>query len=257
MSALKEVYNYREMIFMLVRRDLRGKYKRSVLGFAWTFVNPLLQLLVYTLVFSVVMRAGIEKYYLFLFVALIPWMAMATSVTRGAVSITGETNLVTKIHFPRQVLPITAVTTSFVNMLLCMIVVLVVCLFSIGLNFSVLWYLIPIVLIEYILALGIAFIVSSLTVYFRDLEHILGIFTMAWQFLSPVMYSAEMVPESLRGLFMLNPMTPVLIAYRDILYYKTAPQMTTMASSLAMGILFLVMGWLLFGKLEKRFAEEL
>ena len=76
MKRLREVYNYREMIFMLVRRDLRVRYKRSVLGFAWTFINPLLQLLVYTLVFSVVMRAGVDKYYLFLFVALIPWIAM-------------------------------------------------------------------------------------------------------------------------------------------------------------------------------------
>ena len=257
MSVLKDVFDYREMIIMLVRRDLRGKYRRSVLGFAWMFINPQLQLLVYTLGFSVVMRAGIEKYYLFLFVALIPWIAMSTSVTKGAISITGESNLVTKIRFPRQVLPITAVTTSFVNMLLCMLVVLVVCAFSIGLRISILWYLIPIILIEYILALGIAFIVSSLTVYLRDLEPILGIFTMAWQFLSPVMYSAEMVPESLRGLFMLNPMTPVLIAYRDILYYKTAPQMGTMLSSLGMGIFFLILGWIIFGKLERHFAEEL
>jgi len=257
MKTLREIYNYREMIFMLVRRDLRGKYKGSVLGFAWTFINPLLQLAVYTMVFSVVMRVNKENYSVFLFVALIPWLAMANSVTGGSTCVIGQQNLVTKIHFPRQVLPITTVTTQFVNMLLCMIVVLVVCFFSIGLNFAVLWYLIPVILVEYALAMGIAFLVSGLTVYFRDLEHILGIFVMAWQFLSPVMYEVDMVPENLRGVFSMNPMTPVLTAYRQILYDKTAPDLSTMAAALGMALFFLVIGWFVFERLDRHFAEEM
>ena len=257
MKTLREIYNYREMIFMLVRRDLRGKYKGSVLGFAWTFINPLLQLAVYTMVFSVVMRVNKENYSVFLFVALIPWLAMANSVTGGSTCVIGQQNLVTKIHFPRQVLPITTVTTQFVNMLLCMIVVLVVCFFSIGLNFAVLWYLIPVILVEYALAMGIAFLVSGLTVYFRDLEHILGIFVMAWQFLSPVMYEVDMVPENLRGVFSMNPMTPVLTAYRQILYDKTAPDLSTMAAALGMALFFLIIGWFVFERLDRHFAEEM
>ncbi len=257
MKRLREVYNYREMIIMLVRRDLRVRYKRSVLGFAWTFINPLLQLLVYTLVFSVVMRAGVDKYYLFLFVALIPWIAMASSVANGSTCITTQSNLVTKIYFPREVLPITAVTTNFVNMALCMIVVLAVCALSVGLNLRVLWYLIPTYCIEYILALGIALLVSCLTVYFRDLEHILTIFTMAWQFASPVMYSTQMVPERYRFIFLFNPMSSILSAFRDVLYFRVAPKMSTMLLSLAAGVFFLLLGWFVFGRLEKRFAEEL
>ena len=257
MKALKEIYEYRSMIQMLVRRDLRGKYKGSVLGFAWTFINPLLQLAVYTMVFSVVMRSGIDRYAIFLFVALIPWLAMANSVTGGATCVIGQQNLVSKIHFPRQVLPITTVVTCFVNMLLCMIVVLIVCAFTVGLNLAVLWYLIPVILVEFILALGIAFLVSGLTVYFRDLEHILSIFVMAWQFLSPVMYSVDMVPEQYRVLFMINPMTSVITAYRQILYYKTAPDLSTMLTALGMGLLFLIIGWFAFLRLERHFAEEM
>lgn len=256
-KTLRELYDYRNMIYMLVRKDLRGRYKGSALGFLWTFLNPLLQLAVYTLVFSTVMRAGISNYYLFLFVALIPWLAMANSVNGGATCILSQQNLVTKIHFPRQVLPIAAVTTSFVNMLLCMIVVLVVCAFGVGLNLAILWYLIPTMLIEYILALGLAFLVSCLTVYFRDLEHIIGIFVMAWQFLSPVMYGIDMVPEKVYHIFMLNPMTAVILSYRDILFYKTAPHLNTMLLALGMGIFFLVVGWFVFAKLERHFAEEL
>lgn len=257
MEKLKEVMDYREMIIMLVRRELRGRYKGSVFGFAWTFINPLLQLAVYTMVFSVVVRMNVEKYYLFLFVALIPWLAMSTSTTGGSICITSQASLVTKIHFPRQVLPIATVTTNFVNMVLCMIIVLVVCVITVGINAFALIYLLPVIVIEYILALGIAFIVSGVTVYFRDMEHILGIFVMAWQFLSPIMYSIDMVPEEIRGLFMLNPMTSLIIAYRDILYYKQIPQLSTLSLAFFMGIVFLVVGWILFDKLEKGFAEEM
>ena len=257
MKLMKELYAYREMIYMLVRRDLRGRYKGSALGFLWTFLNPLLQLSVYTVVFSVIMRSGIERYYLFLFVALIPWLFMATSVQGGATCVLGQQALVTKIYFPRQVLPISYVTTCFVNMLLCFLVVFAVFGLTIGLNLKALIYLIPTMAIEYILALGIALIVSGVTVYFRDMEHILGIVVMAWQFLSPVMYPVEWVPEELQGVFLLNPMTAIIVAYRDVLYYKRPPDMSTMLMALGMGMLFLVIGWCIFEKLQRHFAEEL
>jgi len=256
-KSVKEVINYREMIKMMVHRDLRGRYKASVLGFAWTFVNPFLQLLVYTLVFSVILRSNIEKYYIFLFVALIPWLGMSGSVISSSTCIIHQPALITKIYFPRRVLPLAAVTTNIINMLLCMIVVLIVCFFGIGLEFRYLWYLIPAVLVEYILALGIGLIVSGLTVYVRDLEHIISIFVMLWQFMTPIMYPVDMIPERFRTVFMLNPMAPVVSTFRDILYYRRAPELSTMMSALVMGVVFLLVGWTLFGKLEKRFAEEL
>ena len=112
-------------------------------------------------------------------------------------------------------------------------------------------------LVEYLLALGIAFVTSAATVYLRDLEHILVIVAMAWQFLTPVMYSIEMVPERIRPVFLLNPMSSVIIAYRDILYYKEVPHLNTLVLAMALGIGFLAVGWFLFGRMEKHFAEEL
>ena len=256
-KKIKEIYGYREMIWMLVRRDLRGRYKSSVLGFLWTFLNPLLQLGVYTIVFSVIMRNNIEKYYLFLFVGLIPWMFFSTSVQGGTTCVLAQKDMVTKIHFPRQVLPIAHVTTCFVNMLLCFVVVLTVCAFGLGLNLAVLPFLIPIMLTEYLLALGLCFIVSGATVFFRDLEHIMGILVMLWQFLTPVMYSVEQVPEEIRGIFMINPMTSIIMCYRDILYYKQVPQLSNLLLALGLGLLFLLLGWFLFDKLQRHFAEEL
>ena len=262
MKRLKEIYEYRQMIFRLVRKELRGRYKGSALGVFWTFLNPLLQLIVYTMVFSVIMRSGIEQYYLFLFVALVPWIFFSASLTGGATSILGSADMIKKIYFPREVMPIAYVTSAFVNMVLSFLVVFAVLLVTgYGVNPVALLYLPVIMLVEYLLGLGIALLTSALTVFFRDLAYILGIVAMAWQFLTPVMYSQDMVeealPASLLRLWNLNPMTPVINAYRDILYYKTIPQLDTLAAAVVLGVVILVIGEVVFVKLQKGFAEEL
>ena len=127
---LKELYAYRQMIFSLVKKDLRGRYKGSVLGFMWTFINPLLQMGVYTLVFSIILRNDIDKYYLFLFVALVPWIFFSASLTGGADSVLASKDMLKKIYFPREVLPISYYTGAFVNMLLSFVVIFGVIIFT-------------------------------------------------------------------------------------------------------------------------------
>lgn len=246
------------MIFSLVKKDLRGRYKGSVLGFLWTFINPLLQLVVYTIVFSFILKTNIERYYLYLFVALIPWIFFSSSITVGSASIVAQKDLIKKIYFPRMVIPISYVTSSFVNMLLCFIVIFAVIIVSgAGINFLALLTLPVIMLVEYILALGMAMLTSAITVYFRDLEHILGIVTMAWMYMTPIMYDKSIVPENLMPIFNLNPMTHVIECYRAVLYGKKIPDLTTLLSAAGLGILILIVGILVFNKLQKRFAEEL
>ena len=258
MNTFKELYAYRQMIFSLVKKDLRGRYKGSVLGFLWTFINPLLQLVVYTIVFSFILKTNIERYYLYLFVALIPWIFFSSSITVGSASIVAQKDLIKKIYFPRMVIPISYVTSSFVNMLLCFIVIFAVIIVSgAGINFLALLTLPVIMLVEYILALGMAMLTSAITVYFRDLEHILGIVTMAWMYMTPIMYDKSIVPENLMPIFNLNPMTHVIERYRAVLYEKKIPDLTTLLSAAGLGILILIVGILVFNKLQKRFAEEL
>lgn len=258
MKLINELYAYREMIFSLVRRDLNGRYKGSALGFLWTFINPLLQLAVYTMVFSVILRSGIDDYYLFLFVALIPWIFFSTSLTGGASCIWSQKEMVKKIYFPREVLPIAFVTSQFINMLLSFLVIFVVLIVSgKGINPIALLYLPVIMIVEYILALSVAMISSALTVYLRDVEYILGIVTMAWQFLTPIMYAVDMVPEEFKTVFYLNPMTPIIVAYRDILYYKKNPELGTLIQAWGLGLILLVVGIVVFSKLKRHFAEEL
>jgi len=258
MKLFRELYNYREMIYSLVRRDLRGRYKGSILGFLWTFLNPLLQLAVYTFVFSVILDSNIEKYYLFLFVGLVPWIFFSTSLTGGSACIWTQKEMVKKIYFPREVLPIAYVTSQFINMLLSMVIIfIVVIIFGNGLNPESLLFLPIVMLVEYILALGITMLTSAATVYIRDLQYILGIITMAWQFMSPVMYSVDRIPENLLRFYYLNPMTSVIIAYRDILFYKKNPDISTLLIAIISGIVFLVIGTFSFRHLQKHFAEEL
>lgn len=246
------------MIYSLVRKELRGRYKGSVLGFLWTFINPLMQLLVYTFVFSIVMPNNIERFYMYLFVGLIPWLFFSGSLTGGAASIVNQKDMVKKIYFPREVMPISYVTTNFVNMLLCFVVIFAVVFVSgIGVNPVALLYLPIVMAVEYVMCLGGAMLTSALTVYFRDLEYILGIVTMAWMYFTPVVYSIEMVPERLRPIMGLNPMTPVIVCYRDILYSKQIPHVSTLTSGLLLGLVVLFIGYRVFQKLQRGFAEEL
>lgn len=259
MSIFKELYQYREMIRSMINRELKGRYKGSALGILWSFLNPLLQLLVYTVVFSFIMRNGIEDYYLFLIVALIPWIFFSSSVTIGASCIRAQKEMVNKIYFPREILPIASVTSQLVNMFYAFLVIFAILLVSgKGFNFSALLYLPLIILIEYLFTLGFTFLISALTVYFRDLEYIVGILVMAWQFLSPVMYGMDMVPGGIfRKMYMLNPMMPIVTNYREILYYKIEPDGRLLAEGALYALAFLLVGFGIFRKLQKRFSEVL
>lgn len=246
------------MIVSLVRKDLRGRYKGSVLGFLWTFVNPLLQLIVYSIVFSIIVKMGIDNFSMFLFVALVPWIFFSSCITSGSTVILQQQDLVKKIFFPREVLPVAYVTSSFINMLFSFIVIFVaIIVTNHGMNPAALLFLPLIMLIEYILALGFSFVASAITVYFRDLEHILNNLSMAWMYLTPILYTQEMVPEQYKPLFNLNPMTPIIIAYRDILFYKRIPSLNTLIGASITGVVSLILGFILFNKLKKGFAEEM
>lgn len=255
---IKNLYEYREMVRSLIKRDLKGRYKNSALGFLWTFLNPLFQLIIYTFVFSVIMPMNIENYYIHLFVALVPWIFTSSCMTGGARVIIDQQDMVKKIYFPREILPISFTTSQFVNMLLSMLVILVVVLFSgHGVNFLTLLYLPLVMAVHYLFCLGIVMICSAITVYLRDMEMILGVISFAWMYLTPVIYSENMVPEKYRTLYYLNPMTPIIVAYRKILYYKESPEVIQLLQVGLVGIVGVLAGILIFKRLQRRFVEEL
>lgn len=245
------------MLKNLVKKDLRTRYKGSVLGFLWTFVNPLLQLVVFTIVFSTVMRINIDKFYMFLFVALLPWIFFSTSVQVSAGTIIANKDLVKKIYFPKAVLPLSVVTSGLMNLLFSFVIVFIVLIISkIGITINII-YLPLVIFVEYLITLGISLLVSSLNVYFRDLEHILGVLLMGWFYFTPIIYPVEMIPKSYLKLFFLNPITPIIISFRDILYYGKAPDFVMLGLTLLIGLFTVIFGYNVFKILQKNFAEEI
>ena len=257
-QRIKSIYVYRDMICSLVRRELRGRYKGSILGFLWTYINPLCQVVVYSAVFSVIFRVNIEKFYLYLIIGMMPWTFFHTSIQGGTTCIRAQADMVKKIYFPREVIPISYVTSAFVNMVLSFVIVFMAVLVSgFGFYWKGLLFLPIIMFFEYLLALGIAFVISAATVYFRDLEQIISVVMMAWIYVTPIMYTIDYVPEQYRFLVVLNPMTPIVEVYHQILYYRMVPTTNYLLLDGTTGCLVFVAGFFLFAVLERNFAEEM
>lgn len=254
-----KVYEYREMLKNNVRKELRARYKGSVLGFFWTFLNPLLQLIVYSIVFSTIMKITIPNYSytLFLFVGLVPWTFLSASVQQSTTIITANSNLIKKVYFPRIILPLTTTMTNLVNMLLTFVIVFIALIFFKS-RFSVWYVYLPvIIIIETIFTLAVTLFLSSMTVYFRDLEHIVGIVLMAWLYLTPVIYPAEYIPSSIIKIFKMNPMFLIIESYRDILMFNRQPETFGLLYVLMLSGILLVVGYIIFDRLQRRFAEEI
>lgn len=257
MKLLKNLYNYRELLKTNVKKDIGGKYKNSFLGVLWSFINPLLQIAVYAFVFQIIMRSNIENYAVYLCCALVPWQYFSSVVLRGAATIIDNGNIIKKVYFPREILPISIVTSEGINFLISTIIILgFVIVSGIGISINIFWYFL-ILIIQYIISLGISFIVSSLSVYFRDLLHLLGVFMQLLFYATPIVYSVENVPAGFRWLLKINPMSYLIEEYRAIFYDKVPPNFQSLGIALLMGIALCVIGYFVFRKLEKGFAEEI
>ncbi len=258
MEHLKEIYEYRDMISSLVHRELRGKYEKSVLGFLWSFLSPMFQIVIYDIVFTRVFSNNMPNFYIFLMTGLLPWTFFSDALGNGCCAIIHNAEMVKKIYFPREVLVISNTTAKVVNMLLSFIVMAVFLIVS-GVGFSIHIVLLPVVvLIQYVLALGCAFIVSSITVYLRDLEYVIYVILMAWIWATPIMYDLQNVNDPVfRKLIHYNPMTPIIVSYHDILYNHAWPNTADIVIPAIASIIILIFGYFLFGKLNRRFVEEL
>lgn len=257
MRLFKDLYQYRELLKNNIKKEIRGKYKGAWLGVLWSYLNPLLMLVVYSVVFSKIMRIQIPNYTMFLFTALIPWTFFTTTVSQGAFSVVSNGSILKKVYFPREIIPISIVTSNVITFLISCIIMLFF-IFVTGLGVS--WYILlfPIILIsQYVLLMGITFILSSVTVYIRDLEHIITVLLMVMFYGTPIVYSMDMVPASMKAILIINPMTPIINSYRDILFYKQMPNMLQLGGIIVISLVVLVFGLFIFKKLQRNFAEEL
>lgn len=256
-KVFKNLYNYRELLKTNVKKEIRGKYKNSFLGVLWSFLNPLLQIAVYAIVFPLILRNTQENYVIFLCCGLIPWTFFSTAISRSAFTMVENGNILKKVYFPREILPISVVTSEAVNFLISTIIILAFVLFS-GLGITKYIVLYPIVfLAQYLLLLAISFVVSSICVYVRDLQHFIGIFLQLLFYATPIVYAADTIPTEFAWILKLNPMTYVINGYRDIFYNQTMPDINSLLLLIGGVIIAIVIGYLIFNKLQKGFAEQL
>lgn len=251
------IIEYRELIRILTVSDLKMKYQSSVLGFAWSLLNPLLMMLVLYVVFSNVFKANQDNFALYLLIGIVSWRFLANGTSSSMTAIVGKPSLVTKIYIPRQILVLSTVLSSFISSLLEFLV-LGALLIAFGVKFSFNMALFPVVhLIYLVLVYGLSLALAALYVYYRDLNQIWEVLLQLGFFLSPVVYPLTTVPEKYMSLYMLNPVTVIMQTYRESMLYAQTPSMVSIIFVLISALLILALGAAVFKRLERRFAEEL
>ncbi|MCL5256548.1 MAG: ABC transporter permease [Chloroflexi bacterium] len=258
-----ELFQYRELVKNLVIRDLKVRYKSSVLGFFWSLLNPLLMMVVFYVVFTVLMPRGIPNFPLFILSALLPWNFFANSVTGSLRSIVDNANVIKKVNFPHEVLPISVVLANLVNFLLSL-PILVILMIAFRAPFT-LWllYLPVIIAIEVVFLVGLAITLSCLNVFFRDTQVIVEVMLMAWFFFTPIFYRMEDLAQTWNGLdvrrlmYIANPMASITESFRLIFYSGAPPDPSFLFRTFVTSCAVLAIGYLVFLRAGRSFVEEL
>ena len=265
MSRLSELTGSRELMVNLTLRELRGKYKRSFLGWTWSLLNPLATMLIFTVVFRYFLKvtippgdpSGMNAFAFYLLCGLLPWNFLSNGITGSMGALLGNSNLIKKVYFPREIL-VAANVASWVVALAIEMGALAVALIIAG-NFVLPW-LVPViglVALQTVFVVGLGLLLSVLNVFFRDIQHFVGIFLQIWFYATPIVYPLDVVPERVRFVYGLNPMVRFAEAYRDCLYDLRLPPLLDIVYLGAVAGLTFAVGMYVFSRLEPKLAEEL
>ena len=269
-ARLRELWDYRELIRNLVERDLKVRYKNSALGIAWSWLNPLLMMLVLTIVFTVLAaRNSQPAYHVSVLIGILAWNFFSASVIGATGSIVNNAHLIKKVYFPRAVLPVSVVVSNMINFVIALPVFFALAWLSgvplSGQAWLAVW-LPVVVLVQVIFTVGIGLILSTVNVFYRDAQIVMEVVMLAWFFLTPIVYPIDVVPETAallgtsldlrRLVFIANPMASIISAYRDVLYYGRfiGPDFFLRTMVTAIGVL--IVGYAVFDRYARRFAEE-
>ena len=272
-AKVEELLDYRYLLRNLVKRDLKARYKNSLFGILWSLLNPLAMMLVFTLLFSVMGRDGTRQYAIFVLVGLIPWNFFSGSLISGTTSVVGNSSLVKKVYFPRELLPLSSLLSNLVNFSIAfMVLVVFLYAFGLGLTIHALW--VPAILItQIIFTLGLVLLLGGLNVFYRDVLMILEVVVLAWFFLTPVFYSLELFGDTatLFGITFnpaqvmrwINPMASIIDGYRTVLWgtYDSAGPVSMnpafLLRTFVTAVVVLVFGYFVFNRLDHKFGERL
>jgi lipopolysaccharide transport system permease protein len=254
---LGELWEYRELIYFLIWRDIKVRYKQTAIGAAWVIVQPLLTMLIFTIIFGKLIRVPSEglPYSVFVYTALVPWSYFSEAVSRGGVSLVANTNLVSKVYFPRLVVPISAVVTPVIDFVLSFFILLgLITWFNIRPTWAIVT--LPVFLLfTMVTALSVSLWFSAANVRYRDVGYTIPFLVQVWMFASPIVYPISIIPGKWRLLYSLNPLVGVVEGFRWALLGKESPNFWAMGISAASLILLLAGGTIYFKRMERSFAD--
>ncbi len=260
-NGLVELWQQRHLLGLMVKRDCLGRYKGSLLGLLWPLINPVGHLLLYTFLFSVVLKVkfgtsgSTSNFALYLMAGLLPWGAFAEALARSSTVILEHPNLVKRVVFPLQILPLVTVLSALVTEAIAFIILLAgVLLYNHGLPASLL-YLPLIIISQILLTAGISWFVASLSVYIRDIRHLMALGLSAWMYGTPIVYPATALPEKIQFILWLNPMAGIVMDYRRVVLEGLAPDWQHYGAYTAMAVIVCIIGFKFFEATKKSFAD--
>ncbi|MDH5476770.1 MAG: ABC transporter permease [Nitrospinota bacterium] len=252
------VYKHRELISNLVAKDLKARYRGSIMGMAWTFLNPLLTLSVYALVFSRYQRIEVQNYAVFMFAGLLPWIWFSSSLLEGVNSITGAGALITKSMFPAEILPMVKIISNLFNYIFSLPLLFgFIIWFDVDITLSILW--LPFLMLGQLLfTTGLVYFVASINVRFRDVQHVLANLMLLWFFLCPIIYPKSAIPAELKlYTYTINPMAHLAVGYQDIFINGRTPDLFAISMVMLAGTVCMILGIRQFEHGRETFAEEI
>jgi lipopolysaccharide transport system permease protein len=254
---LRSVWQYRELLVFLVWRDVKVRYKQAIIGAGWAIFQPLISMLLFTLIFSYLAKLPSDgiPYPLFAYAGLLPWNFIAQATSRSGTSLVGESHLISKVYFPRLIIPLAAAATPAVDLLFALVVIVPLMLwYGVTPGWHILFF--PFfILMALLAALAVSLWFSALHVKFRDVGHIIPFFVQFWMFASPVVYPVSMIPEQWRTLYSLNPVVGVVEGFRWTLLGQDPPSIETMIPSLSIVLVLFISGVVYFKRMERTFAD--
>jgi len=256
-NHLQELYKYRQLIWTIAWGDFKARYKNSILGYFWSLLEPLVMLVILYVVFTNLMKVQVEYYQLFLLLGIIMWNFFVKATNIGLNAITGKPYLVQKVYFPRDILVISGCITALLQTFFeSLIFIAFMVAFWVPISWNVL-YLPYILLIFFILALGTAFALAALNVYYRDIQFIWAVVLQAGFFITPILYPLSIFPPTIQAIFRLNPIAQIIVTARDSILYSTTPYYLSLIYAGVVSLIVLVIGYAIFLKMEPWFAEKM
>ncbi|MCK9602140.1 MAG: ABC transporter permease [Sphaerochaeta sp.] len=257
MTYIKSLIARRGLLLTLTFRDLQVRYKQSVLGILWAVLQPLSLMLMFTLIFSLLLKVPSDglPYPIFVYSALLPWTFFANALGRAVPSIESNSSIIKKVYFPRELIPLSSVLATSVDFVIGFAIFLGMMLYYHVPFTPYMLYVIPILAIQIAFTVGISLFASALNAYYRDVRHALPLVTQLWMYASPVIYPISQVPERLKMLYLLNPMAGIMEGYRACLVKATAPTPLYLGIAAAGAVIMLVFGWWYFKRTEMSFVD--